>query len=125
VERFDPVSNTWSAADDLPYPVARAAGIRLPDGRVLLAGGIFHSPEQIEANAGTFGAGLTADAVLFDPEAGRWTATTPMPSPRAGASAVLLPDGSMVFAGGYADEGFGTPSCPHAEPQVVRYVPGS
>jgi N-acetylneuraminic acid mutarotase len=125
VERFDPVSNTWSPAEGLPVPVARAAGTRLADGRVLLAGGNSFSQTQIMDNAGTFGAGLTADALLFDPEAGMWTATAPMPRPRAGASAVLLPDGSVVFAGGYADEGFGTPSCPLADPQVVRYVPGS
>jgi len=125
VERFDPTSNTWAPGQDLPVPVARATGIRLANGSVLLAGGNVYSPDQMDANAGTFGAGLTADASLFDPEAGGWTPTAPMPSPRAGAAAVLLPDGSIVFAGGYADEGIGTPSCPHADPQVERYVPGS
>jgi hypothetical protein len=50
-----------------------------------------------------------------------------MPSPRAGASAVLLDDGSAVFVGGSASEGepYDTPGCPVAEPQVVRYVPGA
>ena len=125
VERFDPASNTWAPARGLPVAVARAAGIGLVTGSVLLAGGNTFSVDQIDANAGTFGAGLTADTWLFDPEVGGWTATAPMPRPRAGASAVLLPDGTVVLAGGYADEGYGTPSCPHADPQVIRYVPGS
>lgn len=127
VERFDPVSNTWSPAADLPVPVSGASGIQLADGRVLLAGGSVRPPELIDPDAGTFVSGLTADAELFDPETGKWTATTPMPSPRAGASAVLLADGSVVFAGGSASEGtfYETPGCAEADPQVVRYVPGS
>jgi N-acetylneuraminic acid mutarotase len=127
VERFDPVSNAWSAAADLPGPVAGASGIRLADGHVLLAGGSVREPELIDAEVGTFTSGLTADAALFDPEAGTWVATTPMPSPRAGASALLMADGSAVFVGGSASEGSpaDTPGCPEADPQVVRYVPGS
>lgn len=127
VERFVPASNTWSAADDLPFPVAGASGIRLADGRVLLAGGAVRDAELIDADTGTAVSGLTGDAVLFDPETGRWTATTPMPNARAGASAVLLGDGSVVLAGGSASEGEpnSTPGCPEAHPQVVRYVPGS
>lgn len=127
VERFDPVSSTWSAATDLPVPVAGASGIRLVDGHVLLAGGAMREAELIDAEAGTFVSGLTADAELFDPDAGTWAATTPMPSPRAGASAVLLADGSAVFVGGSASEGnpADTPGCPEADAQVVRYVPGS
>jgi len=100
VERFDPVSNTWSAADELPFPVAGATGIGLADGRVLLAGGSVRPPESIDSEAGTYVSGLIADAELFDPKTGTWTAATPMPGPRAGASAVLLADGSAVVAGG-------------------------
>jgi len=126
VERFDPVSNTWSPAGELPFPVTGAAGVRLADGRVLLAGGSVREPEYFEGDTRPYVSGLTADAVLFDPETGMWTATTPMPSPRAGASAVLLADGTAVVVGGSVAEGeLLTPGCPDAHPQVVRYVPGS
>ena len=126
VERFDPVSNTWSAADDLPFPVAGATGIGLADGRVLLAGGSVRPPESIDGNTGAYVSGLTADAELFDPETGTWTAATPMAGPRAGASGVLLADGSAVVAGGSASEGpEAVPGCPDADPQVFRFVPGS
>ena len=127
VERFDPVSNTWSPAQDFPGPVAGATGIRLADGRVLVAGGSAREPRPIDPEAGTYVSGLAADAALFDPATGAWTVTTPMPSARAGASAVLLADGSVVFAGGSASEGGlnEIPGCPVAEPRVVRYIPGS
>jgi N-acetylneuraminic acid mutarotase len=127
VERFDPVSSSWSAVDELADPVARATGIRLADGRVLLAGGSVREPEVTNGDATTFTSGLTPDAALFDPRVGTWTATTAMPRARAGASAVLLADGSVVVAGGSASEGNpgDTPSCPEADPRVLRYVPGS
>lgn len=127
VERFDPVSNTWSAAADLPFPVSGAAAIRLQDGLVLVAGGVAHEPTLIDVDAGTFKSGFTADAALFEPESNTWTVIAPLPSPRAGASAVLLPDGSAVFAGGSSSEGspFDTPGCPEADPQVLLYVPGA
>lgn len=127
VERFDPVSNTWSPAQDFPGPVAGATGIRLADGRVLVAGGSAREPNPIDPDAGTYISGLAPDAALFDPATGAWTVTTSMPSARAGASAVLLADGSALFAGGSASEGElnAVPGCPVAEPQVVRYLPGS
>lgn len=125
VERFDPVSNTWSAAADLPVAVAGAAAVRLADGLVLIAGGSARPPVQIDPDAGTYKSGLIADAAIFDPETGTWLVIAPMPTPRAGASAVLLPDGSAVFAGGSSEEGSPaeTPGCPVADPQVVRYAP--
>jgi N-acetylneuraminic acid mutarotase len=127
VERFDPAANRWSSAAALPDQVAGAAGIRLADGRVLLAGGSEVDPDLVDANAGTYVSGLTADAVLFDPKAGRWTATAPMPSRRAGASAVLLKDGTVILVGGSSGEGnpADTPSCPEADAQVFRYFPGA
>jgi Galactose oxidase, central domain/Kelch motif len=126
VERFDPVANTWSRAGDLLFPVAGAIAVPLTDGRVLLAGGSTREPEPIDADAGTYATGLTAKAMLFDSQTGTWTETTPMPNPRAGASAVLLADGSAVIVGGSESEGEinATPGCPEAHPQVIRYVPG-
>jgi N-acetylneuraminic acid mutarotase len=126
VERFDPVSNTWSAAHDLPYPVAGASGILLADGRVLVAGGSVRDAEPLDIDAGTIDSGLTDHATLFDPKTNTWVATPPMPTPRAGASVVLLADGSALVVGGSVSEGeFSTPGCPEAHPRAVRFVPGS
>jgi N-acetylneuraminic acid mutarotase len=127
VERFDAATKEWSRVQDLPYPVVGASAIRLADGRVLVAGGSVRPPELLDAETGTYVSGLTADALLFDPRTGRWTATTPMPIPRADASAVVLSDGSVVLVGGSAAEGEpnSTPGCSDPQPEAVRYVPGS
>ncbi len=126
VERFDPESNTWSAAADLPVPVAGAFGTLLADGRVLVAGGSVREAEPLDIDAGTISSGLTADANVFDPLTDTWLATTQMPAPRAGAEAVVLADGSALVVGGSISEGpFDTPGCPEAHPQVLRFVPGS
>ncbi len=127
VERFDPGLNGWSLAEDLPYPVVGAAAVVLVDGRVLLAGGVVRDAEPIDDDGDPYVSGLTADALLFDPNSAHWTATTQMPGPRAGASAVLLPDGSALVVGGSGSEGglFDTPGCPDADAQVFRYVPAS
>jgi hypothetical protein len=126
VERFDPTSRTWSPAADLPYAVVGASGVRLADGRVLVAGGSINDPEIVDDESGTYVSGLTKNAVLFDPASGTWEATLPLPSRRAGASAVLLADGSALLVGGSVSEGnpADTPSCPEADPDVLRYVPG-
>ena len=125
VERFDPASDTWSPAADLLAPVAGASAILLASGHVLLAGGSVSDAELVDVQANKFVSGLTADAMLFVPETGTWTDVIAMPEPRAGASAVLLADGSAVFVGGSSSEGSPaeTPGCPIAEPHVVRFVP--
>jgi N-acetylneuraminic acid mutarotase len=126
VERFDPVSNTWSAAAGLPYPVAGAFGSLLGDGRVLVAGGSVRDAEPLDIDAGTISSGLTSHANLFDPRTDTWAATTEMPSRRAGAELVAMPDGSALVVGGSGSEGpSGTPGCPEAHPQVLRFVLGS
>jgi hypothetical protein len=127
VERFDPASNTWSAADDLPAAVAGPSGIMLADGRVLLAGGSVRDAEPNNDDPTNFVSGLTADATVFDPTTGMLTPSTPMPSPRFGASPVLLADGSVLFVAGSSAEGnpSDTPSCPTPAPGALRYIPGS
>ena len=70
-------SRRWSGTTQLPtdgpqpgpFPMRSLGrpGIQLADGRVLLAGGSQVDAELVDADAGTYVSGLTADAVLFDP----------------------------------------------------------
>jgi hypothetical protein len=43
-------------------------------------------------------------AEIYDPAANRWTKTTPMPRPRAGAAVVRMRDGRVLVAGGVDDD---------------------
>ncbi|MER5920250.1 kelch repeat-containing protein [Streptomyces mirabilis] len=65
---------------------------RLPNGKVLVAGG-----------SGT-GSNL-ASAELYDPRTGRWALTGSMHDGRSAATAALLPNGKVLVAGGLGDTG--------------------
>jgi hypothetical protein len=123
-ERFDPNTSAWSPTGDMAVAAADRTGIRLFDGRVLVAGG---DVTVHEADVDFPAPGLTAVAELYDPEAGIWEATTPMPRSRSGASTILLEDGSVLFAGGIQAHAFpgDTPACPVPDPLTLRYVPAS
>jgi hypothetical protein len=64
----------------------------LPDGRVLVAGGVSGN------DAGPC-CGQLSSAELFDPRTGSWTATRSMIELQGGSTATLLPDGRVLVAG--------------------------
>jgi len=117
-ERFDPRTLSWSSAGSMQSAAANRTAVLLRDGRVLVAGGISGPDFQPESRA-------IADAEVYDPGNGSWTATTPLPEPRERASVVTLADGSVLLVGG--DRGYvgpaSTPWCPELIGAAVRYVP--
>ena len=119
VERYRPTINRWDATGAMLVAAADRTVIGLPDGRVLAAGGVAEGDDRERR--------LIADAELLDPVSGIWQATTPMPRPRAGASAVVLGDGSALVVGGDMDLGppDDVPSCPGPDAETWRFDPGS
>jgi hypothetical protein len=93
------------ATNDTAKPVAGGAAVTMKGGRVLLVAG--------------------AEAEIYDPGTGTWSATIPIPDGRNDASAILLDDGSVLVAGGWSVWIPDTPSCPNPLSQVWRFVPGS
>jgi len=92
---------------------------RLPDGRVLVAGGAGAIPEG-SPYSNTYTA-TTAEA--YDPATNTWSALPPMPEARAGGAIVALADGSVLLVGGYSD-----PPPPEGLDRVIlasatRFVP--
>ncbi|MFA6091712.1 MAG: kelch repeat-containing protein [Elusimicrobiota bacterium] len=90
-EIFDPKTHDWSTAR--PMRVARNlhSTTLLPDGTLLTAGGSV-------VNSST---GATKAAEIFYPDSNSWALTSPMISSRNYHTAVLLPDGNVLVAGGY------------------------
>lgn len=88
-ELYDPVSRTLSAGPSMAASRAFHTATTLPDGRVLLAGGIGDS----------LGNG-TASCEIFHPASGQFLAAGPMTVPRAGHGAALLQDGRVLVCGG-------------------------
>ena len=69
---------------------------RLPDGRVLVAGGeghMFEDPTPTPTNR---------SAELYDPTTDTWASLPDMPEARAGGAALDLIDGSVLLVGGHA-----------------------
>ncbi|MFF3713058.1 Kelch repeat-containing protein [Streptomyces phaeochromogenes] len=87
---YDPTANTWQPVDTLGTPRQLHTITRLADGRVLVVGGL---------SGAAAGNGLRS-AELYDPLTHAWTATGSLATPRWGHSAALLPDGSVLVAGG-------------------------
>jgi hypothetical protein len=93
VERWSAAANSWS--EQTPLAAARGFGTAtvLADGRVLIVGGC----------ADPLCATVLNDAAVYDPVANTWTAAGSMSAPRAGHSATLLSDGTVLVAGGCSD----------------------
>ncbi len=91
---------------------ARAAhtATLLPDGRVLVAGGI----TDTDAPAG---------AERYDSETGTFAPTGPMHTPRHGHTATLLADGRVLLTGGYDAEGAYLASAELYDPETSTFTP--
>jgi MYXO-CTERM domain-containing protein len=90
---FDPVTETWSpgpqmAASRAFYPMAK-----LSDGRLLAVGGM-------TAFIGFGAVDATAAVDLYDPVAGTWSPTDPLPLPRFNNTATELKNGLVLLHGG-------------------------
>lgn len=91
-EVYDPATDRWTRVGDLRMPRYLATATRLPDGRVLLAGGFTSSQNHTPTRA----------VELFDPATGRWSAADPLRVARASHSMTMLADGRILVAGGEA-----------------------
>jgi len=90
-ELYNPATNRWTATGSLKVTQVSPTATALPDGEVLVAGG---------SSPGANGVAL-ATSELYDPATGSWSRTkSSLGVGRSGAMAALLPDGSVLEAGG-------------------------
>ncbi|MGI9081983.1 MAG: Kelch repeat-containing protein [Thermoleophilaceae bacterium] len=95
-EIYDPPSNRWLPAGNMPTARANAAATLLADGRVLVAGGL-----------NSFGPGLKS-AEIYNPVTNSWSSAGPMAEGRFHHTATLLPNGKVLVAGGHQLTGDGS-----------------
>lgn len=88
-EIYDQSSDMFSSTANMAAQRSSHAMLRLPNGKILIAGGQNSS------------AGQLASAELYDPDAGTFSATaTNMSYPRAELSATILSNGNVLISGG-------------------------
>ncbi len=89
---FDPDAGLWTASGSMRAPMGQNlfTATLLPDGMVLVAGGAGNLSDM----------SFVADANLYDPSSGTWTATESLPMARKFHTATLLLDGTVLVAGG-------------------------
>jgi WD40 repeat protein len=87
-EFFNPTAGTFSPGPDMSFPRYAPAVARLPDGRVLVAGGYT-------------GSDYTTSAEVFNPSTGTFTPVGPLANGRELSAAAPLGDGRVIVVGGF------------------------
>ena len=95
-ELYDPATNRWTPTGSMSVDRYDFTATLLRDGRVLVVGGYSLS------SAGR----STALSELYDPASGRWTSTGSLRTARRNHTATLLPDGTVLVAGGFNSDGW-------------------
>jgi hypothetical protein len=83
---------TWTASGNLNTAREAHTATLLPDGKVLVAGGLGSS-------------GVLNSSEVYDPATGAWTASGNLNTGRYHHTATLLPDGKVLVAGGLGSSG--------------------
>jgi hypothetical protein len=104
VERYDTGNAQWRPASPMLHVRVTHTATLLPDGRVLVSGGL--SCCQFPDPSAEFYAGT---AEIFDPAADRFTATGSMGAARGLHAAALLLDGRVLISGGDGNDPLAPP----------------
>jgi hypothetical protein len=100
---------TVSAATPMLEPRSGQTATLLPDGKVLIAGGMRRNQQ------------FSKSAEIYDPATGRFQTTGDMAERRVGHIAVLLRSGKVLIAGGWGGHG-GTDSAELYDPAASRFT---
>ena len=96
-ELYDPNARQWTATGAMNTGRREHVSVRLPDGRVLVTGGIGRCDSQV--------CDTLSSTEIYDPQSGQWTTAASMPTKRVGHVAVTLIDGRVLVVGGCVSTG--------------------
>jgi hypothetical protein len=110
-EVYDPAAGVWSAAASMHTDRQYHTATLLPDGTVLVTGGLGSAENK-------------ATAEVYDPAHDTWRAIADMDEARAGHSATLLPNGNVLVAGWTAEQYGPAAVPPHSTEPHPSTTPG-
>ena len=117
VVRYDRGKDAWTDTAQMAQGRIRSQIALLPDGRVLVTGGVPLTSEAVDGGYSvTEGPPLTSTEI-YDPGADTWTAGPDLLEARQGGHAITLADGSVLVFGGYS-------ATPQEEPSPDTGTPG-
>jgi hypothetical protein len=96
-EIYDPIANTWTYTGAMTYARFLHRAVLLPDGRVLVVGGLGYNPTQPQTPID-----LQACEV-YDPVSGNWGPCGSLQYPRDTVTATYIPDKNQVIVTGGTD----------------------
>lgn len=85
---YDPTTGEWTRTDPMPNPAQLHVALRLPDGTVLIAGGV---------RLGV----LRRETTRFDPVSGAWSSVGDLLADHDVAAGVVLPSGQALITGSW------------------------
>jgi hypothetical protein len=98
-ELYDPSTGAFTATGNMTRTRLSQTATLLPDGKVLIAGGLNQDQSFLPMNP-------SPTAELYDPQTGTFTPTSDMTVARYGHVAALLANGKVLIAGGIDSEGY-------------------
>lgn len=96
-ELYDPTTGTWTSTGKMHQPRESHTATLLPDGEVLVAGGLYGCDDQLCTD--------NSSTELYNPATGKWSLTGSMHEAREQQTASLLADGDVLIAGGLKEGG--------------------
>jgi Galactose oxidase, central domain len=106
-EVYEPSSEKFVSIGEMSRQRDNHSATLLPDGTALIAGGETTNCDPRGCSFGGYFAGTTTTVESYDPSTGKFTAIGNMAFPRGGHTATLLPNGTVLLAGGYGYAGIG------------------
>ena len=106
----NPSAGSVIAGPHMLEPRSGHTATLLPDGKILIAGGMRRNQDFYRS------------AEIFDPASGKFSQTAEMHEPRVGHIAVLLKSGKVLIAGGWVGRGC-TDSAEMYDPKTGRFDP--